>query len=51
MTDFTRWMRWIRIQRIRTEHRLAIQYNDKPVISVQYRQRLFEATKIQPKNI
>ena len=48
MTDFTRWMRWIRIQRIRTEHRLAIQYNDKPVISVQYRQVIFEATKIQP---
>ena len=48
MTEFNRWMRWIRIQRIRTEHRLAIQYNDKPVISVQYRKRIQEETKIKP---
>ena len=48
MTDFTRWMRFIHIQRIRTEHRLAIEFNDKPVISEQYRKRIQEQTRIKP---
>jgi hypothetical protein len=43
--DFNRWQQYIRIQRIRTAHRLAVLYNDKPVMSAQERNRIEDKTR------
>lgn len=45
--DFNKWQRFLRTQRWRTAHRLALLYNDKPVMSNQERNRIKEKTTIK----
>ena len=43
--DYNQWQRWIRIQRIRTAHKLAVLYNEKTEMSPQERERINDRTR------
>lgn len=42
--NFNRWQRFIRIQRMRCAHKLAL-LGDKPEMSIQERQRIADKTR------